>query len=101
MTLSAEPKQKYRPFAKGWGSNMKPTTWLEPEEHAYPNGGMTRRGRALWPDGKLRAVRAGIPDTFFSIPAWGRLRGKYVVGFLVVNEDGEYRFCPNKKAADA
>ena len=68
-------------------------TWIEPEEKAYsPRGSMLRKGRAIWPDGKVRAFRAGIPDTFFSIPACGRLRGRYVSGFLTRDDSGELRF---------
>ena len=63
-------------------------TYLEVEEAAYPNGRMARRGRALWPDGKIRRVWAGLPDTFYSIRAFGYLRGKYVKGFLTVDDDG-------------
>lgn len=66
-------------------------TWLQSEEAAYPNGGMKRRGLAKWPDGKLRRVWAGIPDTFYSIPAYGYLRGKRVKGFLTV-DDGALTF---------
>lgn len=64
-------------------------TWLQSEEYAYPNGGQTRKGSAVYPDGKTRRVWAGIPDTYFSIPAHGRIGGKYVAGFLMVEtEDG-------------
>jgi len=61
-------------------------TWLQSEEAAYPHGRMTRRGLAKWPDGKLRRVWAGISDTFYSVPAYGYLRGKRVKGFLTVEE---------------
>ena len=47
-------------------------TWIECEDAAGPKGLMTRRGKALVHDErgtKLRTVRAGIPDTFVSIPA--------------------------------
>lgn len=57
-------------------------TWLEPEERCYPSGAMLRRGRAVMPDGAVRAVRAGIADTYFSIPAYARIAGKYVRGYL-------------------
>ncbi len=57
-------------------------TYLAPEEMAYPNGGQTRPCRALYPDGKVRRAWAGIPDTWFSIPAHGRIGGKYVAGYL-------------------
>lgn len=61
-------------------------TFLAPEELAYPNGGQTRPCRAIWPDGKVRRVWAGIPDTFFSIPSHGTLRGRYVAGFVMVDD---------------
>lgn len=67
-------------------------TWLEPEEAAYPHGRMTRRGLAKWPDGSLRRVWAGLPDTFYTIPAYGRVRGRRVKGFLTVTEDGALAF---------
>jgi len=56
-----------------------------------------RRGRAWFPDGKLRAVTLGVPDTFFSIPAHARVRGRYVSGFVSTREDGEYEFTEVKK----
>ena len=56
---------------------------------------MHRRARALFPDGKLRIVRCGLPDTFFSIPV-RRDRtvdehSKGLGGFLV-DEDGVLKF---------
>jgi hypothetical protein len=63
-------------------------TWLQAEEFAYPNGGQTRKGKALCADGQLRAVRAGIPDTFFSIPAHARIKGRYTAGYLTIDEAG-------------
>ena len=63
-------------------------TWLEGEEFAYPNGGMTRRCYALWEDGAKRVVRCGIPDTFFSIPAYGQKQGKHITGFITSDEQG-------------
>ena len=63
-------------------------TYLQSEEAAYPNGRMARRGLAMWPDGKLRRVWAGLPDTFYSIPAFGYLRGRRVKGFLTLDEEG-------------
>src|SRR5690606_5373619 len=71
-------------------------TWLEPEEAAYPHGGQSRRGLAVWPDGKKRRVYAGVPDTWFSIPAHGKLyrngRTVYIGGFLTVDDEGALRF---------
>lgn len=47
-------------------------TWLEPEEITYPSGAMIRRARAMNTEtGKLKVVRCGISDTFFSIPVRG------------------------------
>lgn len=43
-------------------------------------------GRALCADGKVRAVQfsSGIADTFFSVPASVKVRGKRVSGFVTV-----------------
>ena len=62
-------------------------TWLDREELAYnthtgsPNGS-GRRARARCFDGKLRVFQVGVPDTFFSIPAIGKIDGKYVRGWI-------------------
>lgn len=80
-------------------------TWIEPEEYCYPNGGFHRRARVVvrqnphnpisLPYGEYRIVRAGIPDTFFSIPARLRIKGKTVKGFLSHDSsDGELMFTP-------
>jgi hypothetical protein len=72
-------------------------TWLQDEAFAYPNGGQNRRGAAICPDGKLRIVWAGIPDTFFTVPAHTRINHKYVAGYLsIVDPAGEavLRFQP-------
>lgn len=77
-------------------------TYLAPEEHAYPNGGQTRKCRAQFPDGKVRTVYAGIPDTYFSAPAHAKMAGKYIAGWVGVNTDGAtnanayLEFHPNK-----
>lgn len=71
-------------------------TWLQAEEFAYPNGGQTRKGLALFEDGQLRRVYGGIPDTFFSIPAHARIKGRYTGGFLTIDEAG-LKFTANKK----
>lgn len=64
-------------------------TYLAPEEHAYPHGRRTRRCKAICPDGKIRVVWAGIPDTYFTIPAHTRIKGKYARGYLSLRDDGE------------
>lgn len=70
-------------------AQRKGDTWLEPESLCYPSGGMLRRARARCGDGKMRVVRCGIPDTFFSIPAAGKIRGEYVRGFVSVDTDAD------------
>lgn len=81
-------------------------TWIGPEEHAYntysgAHSGSNRRGRVRFPDGKIRTVTLGVPDTYFSIPAHGRVNGKYVSGVVMHEsewgEDGEYKFYPTGK----
>lgn len=72
-------------------SLMERGTWLEAEEAAYPSGGFTRRARAICPDGRLRVVQVSIPDTYSSIPARLRLRGKTFTGWVGV-EDNVLRF---------
>ncbi len=59
-------------------------TCLQSEEYAYPAGGQTRRGRAVFPDGRIRRVWGGIPDTLYTIPAHARVCGRYVAGTLMV-----------------
>lgn len=63
-------------------------TWLEGEEFTYPSGGLHRRCYALCPDNKLRVVKCGVADTFFSIPAYARIKGKRVKGFITSDEHG-------------
>jgi hypothetical protein len=46
--------------------------------------GFTCHGRALCPDGKIRAFRGGIADTAFSIPARVSAKGTTVSGFVCV-----------------
>lgn len=64
-------------------------TWLEEESAAYPHGGQTRCGAAVFPDGKVRRVWAGIPDTYATIPAHARIAGRYVAGLVSLTEDAE------------
>ena len=62
-------------------------TWIGPESDSYPSGGINagRRGRVRFPDGKVRAVKLGIPDTFYTIPAHARVRGKFYAGYVSVD----------------
>lgn len=70
-------------------SVMGEGTWLEAEAFCYPGGGMHRRARALCPDGKLRVLRCGIPDTFFTVPVKG--------GGYLTTDNNVVRFHPPKK----
>ncbi len=67
-------------------------TWLEDEAFCYPRGGQTRRAYAVCEDGKLRLVKCGIADTFFSIPGSTKIDGKTVQGFLSSNDEGSLKF---------
>jgi hypothetical protein len=85
---------------KLWGqyheaSRWDDGTWLEPEQMCYPGGGRNRRAYARCPSGKLQLVKAGIPDTFFSIPAQARIDGELVDGFLTIETTGLV-FTPDK-----
>ena len=61
-------------------------TWIESEEVCYPDGAPRRHGRAMCEDGKVRAIRAGIADTWFSIPARVKVHGKTVTGFVTAHD---------------
>lgn len=70
-------------------------TWLDPEELAYPAGSLRQSRRRAWArcsDGVRRTIKVGIPDTYFSIPGWTRVRrnGKQVTiaGYVTSDETG-------------
>ena len=44
---------------------------------------MYEKVKALCPDGKIRIVYHEKVDSFFSVPAYTRVRGKYVSGFVM------------------
>lgn len=77
-------------YGGGTGLNLSKGTWIESEEHAYPHGRMTRRGVAVHEHtGKKVRFVAGIPDTYFSIPA-RTLGSGAEKGFLTIqNQDDE------------
>lgn len=52
--------------------------------------GFSCKGRALCPDGKVRAFRGGIADTFFSIPARVSTKGTTVAGYVTVETRDGY-----------
>ena len=88
----AEPKPRIVGFMgmRSYPSLLNLGTWLEAEEVTYPNGGMIRRARAIdCETGRLKVVRCGIPDTFFSIPVRGG-------GYLDMSPGGALRFHPPK-----
>ena len=85
----------------------KAQTWIDPEELAYPNDSFTRKGRAILkkndfypvpelPYGKVMSFKAKIADTYFSIPARFRFRGKTYKACVFV-EDGVFRISPVKE----
>lgn len=90
------------------GEIAKLATWLDPEERAYPHGAERRRGRAILrrnpcnpmdlPYGTLRAVHAGIPDTYSTIPAYITVRGRRVRGYLF-RDDHVLYWSPNPDEA--
>ena len=41
----------------------------------------------MFSDGQTRIVRCSIPDTFFTIPARGRIKGKRVDGYIHISEN--------------
>ena len=54
-------------------------------------GGPGFRVKALCEDGVTRsAVTTSFPDTFFSVPAAVKVKGKTVSGFLSMGHDEEY-----------
>ena len=71
-------------------------TWIDREELAYNThsgsaSGSNRRGLVRFPDGKLRIVRLGVADSYFTLPAKPS-RGR--IGTVTVI-DQEFRFYPN------
>lgn len=46
------------------------------------------------------SARAGIPDTYFTIPAHCRVAGKYVAGWIAIGDDEEFHFHRNRKEVD-
>lgn len=65
-------------------------TSLGSEDAAYPAGSLRqshRYGTAIFPDGKVRRVKLGVADTFFSIPARAHYHGRTVSGFVSIAED--------------
>ena len=67
-------------------------TWIGPEEDAGPYGGIHtghRKGCVRMPNGQVQMVKLGIPDTFFTIPAYSRTLGR---GFVTADKEGEFCF---------
>lgn len=93
--------------------DVRGDTWLEPESYTYPSGGFTRRARVIirrnehnplldLPYGELRIVRASIPDTYFSIPARLRYRGRTIKGFISVDTNlNRFTFTPDPMRQEA
>jgi hypothetical protein len=66
-------------------------TWIDPEEFAYNCSLSTtrRKAKAICEDGRPRTFHVGIPDTFFSIPARGKIGQQSVTGYICINTDDE------------
>lgn len=91
MRQEPQPREAQYYGMKTSAQHMALGTWLEPEEITYPSGSMIRRARAInTVTGKLRVVRCGIADTYFSIPVRGG-------GFLSVSEGGILRYNPPER----
>lgn len=79
-------------------------TWIEPESITYPSGGFHRRAYVVLrenehnpielPYGEKRVVLCSIPDSYFTIPARLKNRGKTVKGYIS-QIDGVTTFTPN------
>jgi hypothetical protein len=72
---------------------MDTTTWLDPEERAGYTGSLRnsrRRFRALCPDGVYRNGICGIADTYSTVPARLKVRGRTVSGFIMVTRDADW-----------
>lgn len=93
-------------------------TWIDPEEYAYPAGSIRqsrRKFRALLTANKLTGEghrekletryvgryvsgTAGIPDTYFTIPARCKDKGRTLSGYLSVDSSGALIFSvPSRK----
>lgn len=81
------------------GTEYARGTFIAAEEYSYPNGAMVRPCAAVCPDGKVRRCYAGIPDTYFTIPAYTRIGGKRVKGYLSMDtstDDAFVTFTPDR-----
>jgi len=77
-------------------------TSIDPEELAYSSysgrpHNSRRKCRAICPDGKVRTFRAGVADTYFTVPVVGRIAGRYVSGHVYL-KDEELVFAEYAKA---
>lgn len=62
-----------------------------------PYGCLAKVDKCPCEDGKARTVYiTGQPDTYFSIPAATRVRGKYVGGYVTSDENGVRFECLDK-----
>jgi hypothetical protein len=97
-----EPRTSYYMFQEGKPWYGVYGTWIEDESICYPSGSLIRRAKVLCPDGKLRIMYTGIPDTYFSLPVKGN-KG-YITSFYMkeMNETNEnvWVFIPYKKEGE-
>lgn len=82
----------------GESANINPDgTWIEPECFAYPGDTFTRRAYVNMPDGSKKVVLCKCADTYFSVPATARVKGKTLRGFITGDENG-LTFTPYKES---
>jgi hypothetical protein len=72
-------------------------TWIDAEELAY-NKGLWRSNRKGYvkTEWGFRMCKLGVPDTFFTIPALVKHKGKVIRGYVALGESNEFVFHPNQ-----
>jgi hypothetical protein len=102
--LREKQEKKNPPFrrfvGRKWVTEYAKGTWIEPEEVAYPSGGMKRHAKVIDEhDNLLKFAFAGIADTFFTIPAYIMENRKRIKGFIHIQENALY-FVRSTKSAE-
>ena len=105
MPSTPKPREPRTFYGDAHASHMG-ETWIEAECLTYPSGGFHRRGYVRLrrnpnnplelPYGEMRIVKLAIPDTYFSISARLKYKGRTVRGFVsVVSGEEVYTFTPD------
>lgn len=87
--MKSEPKPRRGTFLglEITNQHLGEGTWIEGEEFCYPAGGYTRRAYALCADGKKRVFSCSVADSYFSVPARGKINYRYVKGFVSIHDN--------------